>query len=78
MTKLDITKTVVSIIIGSGTAKIVHQTIKSNTSPENVVDIVTMYAGAVVIASMVADASKKYTDTKIDEIAIWYRATVKK
>lgn len=78
MTKLEITKAVTSFVVGAGTSKIITQIIKNNTSPENVTETVTMTAGAVVLGMMVADVSKKYTDTKIDEIADWWTKNVKK
>lgn len=78
MTKLEITKTAVSFVVGAGTSKIVVSIIKNNTQPENLTDTVTMTAGAIVLGTMVADVTKKYTDTKIDEIADWWTKNIKK
>jgi hypothetical protein len=69
MNKLEIAKTVVSTIVGVGTAKIVGSIIGNNTSPETVIDKMTITAGTFVLGSMVADITKRYTDAKIDQIA---------
>lgn len=78
MTKTDIAKTVTNLVVGAGTTRIVTQIIKNNTDPQTVTDQVTMTAGAVVLGSMAADASKEYTSAKIDQITTWYAKTVKK
>jgi hypothetical protein len=78
MTKLDITKTAVKIIVGSGTAKIIQGIVRNNTSPESITDTVTITAGAIVVGSMVGDIAGRYTDAKIDEIAAWWKTNVKK
>lgn len=67
MNKLDLFKNIVSTVVGIGTTKIVSTIIRNNVEPETPVEHVTVYAGSVVIGAMVADASKNYTDTKIDE-----------
>jgi hypothetical protein len=78
MTKLDITKTVVKIVVGSGTAKIVQGIVRNNTSPASVTDTVAISGGCIVLGMMVGDIAGKYTDAKIDEIADWWKTNVKK
>jgi len=78
MNKLELAKTAISFVVGAGTSKIVTTIIKNNVQPENVTEQVTTVVGSVVLGSMVADASKKYIDTKIDEIATWWKENVKK
>lgn len=78
MTKLEFTKMAVNIVVGAGTSKIVGSIIRNNATPANLADQVTMTAGAVVLGSMAADASKKYTGDKIDEMASWWNENVKK
>jgi hypothetical protein len=78
MNTLSITKMVVTTVVGSGTAKIVSAIIKNNITPERVIDKVTVTSSAIVLGGMAADASRKYTDAKIDEIANWYAETFKK
>lgn len=78
MTKLDITKTVVSTVVGFGTTQIVHGIVRRNTDPENIVDSVAVTAAAVAIGMMASRATKRFTDQTIDEIAVWYKTNVKK
>lgn len=78
MTKLEIAKRATSFIVAAGTSKIVNSIIQNNTAPETVTDKVTITGASVVIGSMAADATSTYTGAKIDEIAAWYRANVKK
>lgn len=73
MFNLDALKSVVSLVVGVGTSKIVHTIIRNNVDPENVIDEVTVYAGSAVIGMMAADATKKYTDDKIDAAAAWVK-----
>lgn len=78
MNALVITKSVVTLIVGAGTTKIVGAIIQNNVSPEKVIDKVTIAAGTLALGGMAADASRKYTDSKIDEIANWYAENFKK
>lgn len=78
MKALEITKFAASAVVGAGTSKIVHSIINNNTDPETAVDTVTMAAGALVIGSMAADATKKYLDEKIDAAVTWYHSIKEK
>lgn len=68
MTKLEMLKLAVSSVVGVGTSKIVRSIVANNVELETPVDHVTVTAGSFVVGAMVADASKDYTDSKIDEI----------
>ena len=76
MTKLDITKTVVSTIVGIGTAQIITAISINNTQPQKVTDKVTVTAGSVVMGYIAADVTREYTNRKIDEIANWWKKNV--
>lgn len=78
MNKLQLAKNVTSVIVGFGTTKIVGTIIRNNVAAESLTDKVTVTAGTYVLGAMVADLSKRYTDAKIDEVAAWYKANVKK
>lgn len=78
MTKLDITKTVVKIVVGSGTAKIIQGIVRNNTAPDGVTDTVAITGGCVVLGMMVGDIAGKYTDARIDAAAEWWKTNVKK
>lgn len=69
MNKIALVKNAVSLIVGTGTAKIVSSIISNNTNQENVVDKVTMTSASLVLGAMVADVTKRYTDAKIDQLA---------
>jgi large-conductance mechanosensitive channel len=75
MNKLAIAKMAVSAIVGAGTTKIVTAIVKNNIQPDKLIDKVTVVSGAFVLGSMAADASKKYTDAKIDEAVNWFNET---
>lgn len=74
MTKLELLKAVVSSIVGIGTTKIVKDIISNNVEIDTPVNQVTVVAGSVVIGAMAADATKEYTDAKIDEIAALFKS----
>jgi len=78
MTKLDLTKIVVSTVVGFGTTSIVRGIVSHNTDPENVVDSVAITAGAIAIGMMASRATKQFTNQTIDEIADWWTTNVKK
>lgn len=78
MTKLEITKSAVKLIVASGTATIVRTIVKNNVQPDDITAKVTVTASSVVLGMMVADAASQYTGARIDEIADWYKTNVKK
>lgn len=78
MTKIEFAKTAVSFVVGSGTSKIVVGIISNNVRADKVTDQVAITSAGVVIGMMAADATKKYTDAKIDEIVDWWKKNVKK
>jgi uncharacterized membrane protein YcjF (UPF0283 family) len=78
MDKLDLTKNVASFVVGTGTTKIVTGIIQNNIVADNLYSKVTVVGAGVVIGMMAADATKSYTNAKIDEAANWWRANVKK
>jgi len=77
MNKIDVTKKVTSVVIVLGTGKIISAITKNNTSPDKLTDKVTMACAAYVLGMMVADATTKYTDAKIDELVQWWNENVK-
>jgi len=77
MTKTDIAKRVVGFVVGAGTTKIVGSIIQKNTEFEKKTDRIAAASASLVIGAMAADASTKYTDTKIDEIVNWWEKNVK-
>lgn len=79
MTKTQLAKNIVSIVIGAGTAKIVSGIVQNNTDPEKVTDQVAIAGAGVVLGMMAADATSNYTDSLIDKaIAVVQKNKVKK
>lgn len=77
MTKTDIAKRIVGFVVGAGTTKIVGSIIQNNTEFEKKKDRIAVASASLVIGTMAADATKSYTDTKIDEIVNWWEKNVK-
>jgi hypothetical protein len=67
MNRIKILKGVVNLVVGTGVSKITHSILKNNVEPETVTDKVAVAAGTTVITGMAVNASKTYTDAKIDE-----------
>jgi hypothetical protein len=75
MTRLEITKKIVSAVVGAGTGKIVGATISNNMPDGGIVTKITVVAASLIIGMMASEATSKYTDAKIDEIvAMWKQA----
>lgn len=76
MNKTDIAKKVTALVVGIGVSKVVTNVIKNNTSPEKVPDQVAIAIAGYVLASMAADATKVYTDAKIQSLVEWWTENV--
>lgn len=70
---VNVAKLAVSTTVGIGTSRIVKAIITNNVSTDamGVVEETTTIAASYVLGAMVADATKKYTDAKVDAIANW-------
>ena len=77
MDNLELTKTCVNFVVGLGTSKIVHTIIKNNVQPDTIIDTVSVGVGSLVLGSMVADVSKRYTSVKIDRAVAWWKTNTK-
>lgn len=78
MTKIEIAKKALSFTVGFGTTAIVGSIIKNNSAPSNNLDKVAMPVAGFMIAMMVSDVTRRYTDHKVDEVVNWYNENVKK
>lgn len=76
MTKTDIAKRVVSGIVMFSTSSIVKQVIKNSTSPDTVTEKIAAIIAGYVLGAIAADASKNWTDDKIDELIAWWTQNV--
>jgi hypothetical protein len=78
MTKTSIAKKAVSVVIGVGVTHIVSGIISSTTEAEKATDRVAVYASSWVLGAMAVEATKKYTDAKIDRlVALWKEVNAK-
>lgn len=73
MSKLDMTKKVVKIIVGWSTAYTVGNVIANNVAPDNKFRKAEAVVGGVVVGSMVADAAEDHIDRKIDDLAALFQ-----
>ena len=78
MTKLELTKTAVKIVVGLGTSRVISGICRTHGAAETSFQAVSVSGSSIVLGMMVGDIAGKYTDAKIDQIADWYNANVKK
>lgn len=76
MTKTEIAKVVAGFVIGTGTAKVVKEIIKNNVTPDSVTDKTAIIIASYVLGAIAADASKNWTDAKIDQTIAWWTKLV--
>jgi hypothetical protein len=69
MKKLEILKKAVSVIVGIGTAKIIHEIIKNNVDTDSTYSKVTVTAASTAIGGAVSELTQQYTDRMIDQTA---------
>lgn len=75
---LDLAKMAARYMIGAGTGKIVVAIIQNNIeTPDNLYKKVQVVGAGIVIGMMAKDATKQYTDAKIDEYRAFYKETIK-
>lgn len=62
-------------VVGSvGVSKVVNDIIVNNTNIVTTTDAVRVWAGSVVIGSMVADHASKHINDRINEVIEWRRS----
>lgn len=75
MDHIEITKKVAGLIVGTGTAKIVTAIIQNNVSYDKITTKVPVVIAGIVIGAMAKDATKAYSDAKIDYYAAFLKKT---
>lgn len=65
-TALSIAKLTVKLGASIGTSKVVNDIIKSNTNPATAAEQAQVVVGAVVLGSMIGDASSKHVNSKLE------------
>lgn len=76
MTPIDITKNVVSFVVGAGTYSIAKTIIKNQVEPETPVQKIAVNSSSLVIATMASEATTSWTDQKIDDLVQWWNDNV--
>lgn len=76
MKKIDILKKGVSLIVGIGTAKIVHDFIEKNVETDSVYQKVTVSAASMSIGGAVSELTSSWTDRQIDELAGFFQKII--
>lgn len=71
--KIELLKRTVSLIVGVGTAKIIHDFIARNVDTSTVYQKVTVTAASTAIGGAVAELTQQYTDRQIDEMAAFFQ-----
>lgn len=80
MRKIDPVKALkfaTSVVVGAGTSTIVSKIIESNVEPDGIKEQITVPVASLAIGAMVADATRKYTDTLIDQVVDFYQTQIK-
>lgn len=68
MTKTDLLKSVSSFVVATTTGTVVKEIIKNNIDPQTVAAKAACLIASYVLGAIAADAGKKWTDAKIDEL----------
>lgn len=68
----DNTKYVTKIVVGTSVKMVIATAITSYIPTESKTDKVKVFVGTMVLSHMVADATKTWTDTKMDALAESY------
>lgn len=76
MTKTEIAKKTIPVVVGFLTAATVKEMIKNSTDAEKLTDKVTITVAGYVLGAIAADAAKDWTDAKIDELIAWWTKNV--
>lgn len=78
ITKADVAKQAVALVVGAGISKIVKGTVKQNVTADKVTDQLVITAASYVLGLVVAEKCKEVTDARIDSITDWWATNVTK
>ena len=78
MTKIEITKKLAKIVVGSSVGYSVSSTLQNNTATPKPINKAQAYIGGTVAGMMAAEATETWTDRKIDAAVSWWNENVKK
>ena len=77
---VNIAKLATSTVVGVGTSRIVKAIITNNVArgDMSLIEETTVIASSYVLGAMAADATKKYTDAKVEAAAAWLQTRFSK
>ena len=78
MTKIELTKRVAKVVVGSSVGFSVNTTLQNNATTIKPIDKARAYIGATVAGVMAAEMTETWTDRKIDAAVSWWNENVKK
>jgi hypothetical protein len=74
--KVDLTKQAVSAIVWFSVSKVIDQIVSNNTSPVKWLDKPRITIGSYFLGAILAQACKRYTDEKIDDLIEWWKENI--
>lgn len=72
MDKVKLTKTIIAGTAGLGIGKIVGGIAYSHTVRRNMLESLAVFTGALVVTSIVVNASTKHIDEQVDRFIVWF------
>jgi hypothetical protein len=73
MFSVPVVRLVAQVFASVGVSKVVNDVIRNNTTIVTTADAVRVWAGSVVIGSMIADNAARHVDARVNEIVEWRR-----
>lgn len=70
--QLTTLKLAAQVVASFGVTKVVNDVITNNTTVQTTADAVKVWAGALVIGSMVVDKAAEHIGSRVDQAADWY------
>jgi hypothetical protein len=71
-TQLPVARLAIHTLASLGVSKVINDVITNNTVVETSADAVKVWAGSVVLGSILVDATSKHVNDKMDAVATWY------
>lgn len=72
--KLILVKLAAQVCASVGVSKIFSDVIANNVTVQTPADVAKVWAGSIVLGSMVAEAASKHVNNRVDAAAAWYES----
>lgn len=70
--QLQMFKLAAQVVSTFGVTKVVNDIIAANTNVQTTADAVKVWAGALVIGSMIVEQASDHVGSRVDQAAAWY------